>query len=623
MQDSSANITKEPRTLTAALDYARRGWKVFPLNPTGKKPIRDLAWKEEATTDEAQIRKWWSENPNYNIGILTGASSKLLVFDADKKDGKDGEAIFAKMVPEYGIEPTYTVETPNGFHYYCEHPGVSIVGAVSWRKEVWGEGLDIRCDGNYVVGATSVFNGREYHVTNDATVAKIPPALVEILPKHDRPRESQAANAHQFGEKIPKGERNATLISKAGSMRRAGFSEDAIEAALQVFNEERCDPPLAAREVTTIAHSAARYEPGEPAKPTKEEKRSEFKFKTFAEVIAGVSAPQWLIEDYLPQNSLIVEFGDPETGKSLIVVDQGLCVASGAPWHGHAVKQGAVFYIVGEGYEGLARRYEAWKRINDITDDSFNPPFFTSETEANLTDADSAEEVADAIRELVEQTGQEPALIIVDTLARNFGAANENDNSMMSAFAGNVDRIRRRYDATAIVVHHTGHNNTHRGRGGKALLGALDVEYRDSRDETGVIRRECTKPKDIERPPPLVFHVKPMDLGKVDGRGKPVTGPALEMIEYTEPVAVNGGTRKLGKAEKLALDVLGELFARGRANLIDDDRDPDAVLVETRHWRSACVEAEIDRGHFYRLKDNLVRKGLVVEGSGFVSIKGF
>ena len=69
-----------------ASEYARRGWRVFPVwpirggrcacgrdcgNSAGKHPmIRD--WDEKATTDQQLIGQWWTINPDANIGIATG-----------------------------------------------------------------------------------------------------------------------------------------------------------------------------------------------------------------------------------------------------------------------------------------------------------------------------------------------------------------------------------------------------------------------------------------------------------------------------------------------------------------------------------------------------------------------
>jgi P4 family phage/plasmid primase-like protien len=59
--------------------------------------------------------------------------------------------------------------------------------------------------------------------------------------------------------KIIEGRRNETLTSIAGSMRRRGLGQKAIEAALLEHNQEECEPPLPEREVSAIAASVSRY----------------------------------------------------------------------------------------------------------------------------------------------------------------------------------------------------------------------------------------------------------------------------------------------------------------------------------------------------------------------------
>ena len=76
---------------------------------------------------------------------------------------------------------------------------------------------------------------------------------------------SRAADAS--GERITEKRRNVTLTSLAGRLRRGGLSGAAIEAALLVENETRCDPPLPEAEVRSIAASIGRYPAGELPKP--------------------------------------------------------------------------------------------------------------------------------------------------------------------------------------------------------------------------------------------------------------------------------------------------------------------------------------------------------------------
>ncbi len=64
---------------------------------------------------------------------------------------------------------------------------------------------------------------------------------------------------------IPHGQRNSTLASLAGSMRRRSASEEAIFLALEAENN-RCQPPLADDELRSIANSISRY-PSAPISP--------------------------------------------------------------------------------------------------------------------------------------------------------------------------------------------------------------------------------------------------------------------------------------------------------------------------------------------------------------------
>jgi len=122
-----------------------------------------------------------------------------------------------------------------------------------------GPGLDIKGEGGAIVVAPSLHTrGKQYHWKNTAPIADAPEWFLRLL------REAQKSRANgsvAIGVTIPEWQRNDTLASLVGAMRRLGRGAEEIEAALLVTNNKRCDPPLAEDEVRKIASSVCRYKP--------------------------------------------------------------------------------------------------------------------------------------------------------------------------------------------------------------------------------------------------------------------------------------------------------------------------------------------------------------------------
>lgn len=254
--------------LDAALNYAKTGRPVFPVE--SKKPLIPGGFKA-ATTDEATIRDWWERWPNADVATPTGGD--LFVLDVDDPAALD------KLVAEHGaLPPTREVTTPRGGrHLYLRGDDIrSRVGAPA-------TGLDVRGDGGYVVIPPST--GYEWR-NRDEDVAPAPAWLLELL-KVDRGRNGSNGTG-PIPEAIPEGQRNATLASLAGTMRRRGAHEAAIVAALLVTNRDRCKPPLYDSEVRGVAHSIARYRPEAEAEAKLDDLADLFNLGAIRERIARV-----------------------------------------------------------------------------------------------------------------------------------------------------------------------------------------------------------------------------------------------------------------------------------------------------------------------------------------------
>lgn len=89
-----------------ALYYASLGLAVFPLKPKGKAPAINNGF-HRATTDPKQIKSWWENTPDFNIGIATGQPSGLLAIDLDIDDekGVNGYEILKSWQQNHGALP--------------------------------------------------------------------------------------------------------------------------------------------------------------------------------------------------------------------------------------------------------------------------------------------------------------------------------------------------------------------------------------------------------------------------------------------------------------------------------------------------------------------------------------
>lgn len=326
-------------------------------------------------------------------------------------------------------------------------------------------------------------------------------------------------------------------------------------------------------------------------------------------------SPQWLIKGLMEKDSLVQIFGDPGCGKSFIGIDIACCVAAGRGFHGHQVEPGGALYIAGEGINGIGRRFTAWK-IRHRTDFSLLP-LFLSTAPASFCDEESMTEVQKAI----EATAINPALIVIDTLARNFGPGDENSTQDMSRFIAALDEIRTRHRCTILLIHHSGHADKTRSRGAIALRGALDVEYRMVKNEHGIVQLEHAKPpKDFEPPEPLAFEIRTVELGIQDEDGEHVTSAILDRVDY-DPAPQSGSNAGRGKWQITATRLLRELIEQHRGNLEAGGYNPDQARVKIIDWQEKCYEAGMDRRQFHKIKKSLESIGSIKIENEYVAIQ--
>lgn len=400
----------------------------------------------------------------------------------------------------------------------------------------------------------------------------------------------------------------AESLWRGMALSRAGL-RDEYDAALAAGDHDTCAKLSEKAGVPFDALEAGKAKP------------SGFVFASVGESLrAGLKPVQWLVRNYVEADSLALMFGDPGCGKSFAAIDLACCVATGTPWHTNKTNPGAVFYIAGEGQNGLMRRFAAWSQHNDIP--LTGAPLFIGHRPAQLCNAGAAAEVANAVDDIRAACGKDPALIVVDTLARNFGG-DENNQEDMGAFIANIDAFLRKsgeWNATVLIVHHSGHADKSRGRGSSALKGAVDAEYSLTKDEAGVVRIEATKMKEAEHPQPLAFTMERVTLdGVEDDEGEPVTSVALLSVAHVPPA--KGGKSGRGKNQTLALSVLAEMIKEQRERLTSTGYSPSGARVTLDAWRDRLAAKGINKQRFYDLRNALRDAGLIsTDFGGYVCL---
>ena len=369
--------------LAAAIYWANKGFKVFPLRKFLKTPATPHGLKD-GTTNLNKIDDWFN-NPahHYNLGLCCG--SGLVVIDIDVKGEVDGRIELQRLNQQYGELPdTLTISTPSGgFHKYFFYPKELLLKSSANQL---GKGVDIRAEGGYVVAAPSVLKAEAdpkgktstglYQRVGDSThIADLPTAWIDAilaLGTHPKPttviptpkpvfvpdaEQQQLSDLQDALLCIPaddydtwtrigmalysKGELGFSLWD-SWSRSSAKYVEKDMAAKWRSFAHSQIN-------VATVFHIASQHGWQNPAKGQPKpqslppETRKESKatplypvYGTSLDQVKLISADSiepkhltWAWEDWLPKGKLTLLVGAPKTGKTLLAIDVAATITRG------------------------------------------------------------------------------------------------------------------------------------------------------------------------------------------------------------------------------------------------------------------------------------------------------
>lgn len=323
------------------------------------------------------------------------------------------------------------------------------------------------------------------------------------------------------------------------------------------------------------------------------------------EFCASPKPIRWLIKRQLQREALIMIHGPSGGGKTFVMLDMALHVASSKPqWCGQRVHGGPVVILAGEGHSGLRSRLAAWKRHHGVS--QLNA--WISRAGVDLNTAEGYSIAREAIMALPER----PSLIVIDTLHRHlFGDENsaQDAKSMIDACGA----LMREFGAAVVLIHHTGVNEEaqHRARGSSAWRGALEIEIsvvpgKEPGEPLSIVQR---KAKDAELAETVHMRLQKVELDWIDEDGERVSSAVPVQVTADQiAAAIPKESKAEGAARKLFEDAW---MARG----ILIGADP---FLSVENWRAylqdeAFTSDGARRTAFSSAKKRLLESGYLVE----------
>jgi hypothetical protein len=619
-----------------------------------KSPLTSNGFKA-ATQDEAQIRRWWSERPDALVGVPTGSVTRIVAVDYDHKSAGQAAQDWIAEHQDVLISTRVhqTGGGSGGRHYLFSLPfGVKIRGGVSVTLgKVRRDGLDIRAEGGYIVWwplhfgqqgpvgdiqplPAGLIDERRMDLELPAEVAKkLPPKPGTSQDfQRDLPRVTEAiayidpagydawlmvgmALHHASGGADDglelwdswscggiTGELPASYAGRAdieyrwqsfhldrgggvtlGSLfnaaRAGGWAP--VSEAVRIGPPQREEPgpdygdvPEARGMVRSLEPDAAAVTPG-----ATNATGFSVVLRHVADIVEENREPEWLLHHVIEAKVVAVLAGPRASFKSFIALDWAMRIATaGNP----------VALLSGEG-GGLGRRVKAWMQTFGGGQDLRALPVLALERPLNL----NREEEMAMLVEAMDKAGIRPTLVVIDTLSKFSAGMDENSNQEVAAYLSAVSRfIRERYDASVLIVAHSGHGDADRPRGASALMANPDSEFIVKRAAQPNTHVEVTRQrfKDTGELPNLAYEAEVVDLGAADRYGERLTSLVMRqsVAQGEKPITAQAPQ---GKSQRTLLLALRERQKRSETPLVWTMQELRQIGKECGLPRSSVHEA--------------------------------
>lgn len=296
------NDDSSTRLVKASQFYSSIGWNILPCHgivggrctcnkphgepkEVGKHPAID-AWNIQSTHDIDTINRWWTDNPNLNVGVHCQKSGFFVIDIDPRSGGPDSFAKFEDLV-EGALPPTveaitgtYTsgnrIDRGRHLFYKCD----DTEGLIGNLSKLGLPGVDIKHNGYVLIAPSNHFSGVKYewvpsHAPWEIEMAQAPEELLQALRKRTRKSsftlgdstwdtiEYEKVDVSKILEEgISEGSRavdiyklTCALANKYGT---DDMSRQMIESEMLRFNATKVNPPLHIEGTNGLLHHVHR-----------------------------------------------------------------------------------------------------------------------------------------------------------------------------------------------------------------------------------------------------------------------------------------------------------------------------------------------------------------------------
>jgi putative DNA primase/helicase len=508
-------VTQEER-LQEAILQAQHGHRVHPCHyitssggcscgkcdasTHGKHPAL-TGWQKTATTSEAIIRQWWTDEPEANIGLATGPSSDLLIVDIDIRDGKNGFQDLQELDPRGlgfdGIETPKARTGSGGGQLYLLWPDAC---KLTTGSGIGGKAIDFRGIGGNAIAPGSRNNLGQYEwilsledcgkeecpewllsfLMTGKAIERAPQASGLILQVEDE----LSLEAHPGAEA---GNRNGLLCKLVGSALASGIAPDEVIRQALAWNR-RCKPPKAEAGIRKSAQALINSEfqklrekasgSGQQALPT----LKGLPASPAAEMVlitrqASTIKPQvlrWLWPNHIQQGAVNLIAGPEGRGKSLVSVDIAARTSTGSAWpDGSPCERGRVLYCSAEENIEAVIVPRLMAAAADLTRIEIVDGLGSSSDEGKVLSDIDLKKCLPAVYKKLKDIGEgEPfRLCIWDTFQSVCLTVDHKSNTEQKAIVQPLQAIADELGVAMICIEHHNRGGLGRGNPDAAILG--------------------------------------------------------------------------------------------------------------------------------------------------------